>query len=213
MNTTTTAEYGAFQAAYDYFNNELFGGALPDLLITLQRHAKTYGYFAPKRFAGRIAQSTTHELAMNPDGFSGRTDEEILSTLVHEMAHVWQQEHGKPPRKAYHDRQWAAKMKEIGLQPTNTGEPGGAETGQKMTHYIIKGGPYAKAWAQLQETGFTLKWQSFKPDAQAKAKKESKTKFTCPDCGQNGWAKPDALLICGACHEDGGETILMLAEV
>jgi len=28
---------------------------------------------------------------MNPDSFTGRTDEEILSTPAHEMAHVWQQ--------------------------------------------------------------------------------------------------------------------------
>ncbi|SPE34073.1 hypothetical protein SBA3_2090010 [Candidatus Sulfopaludibacter sp. SbA3] len=33
------------------------------------------------------------------------------------MAHVWQQTHGKPPTRSYHDRQWAAKMKEIGLHP------------------------------------------------------------------------------------------------
>jgi predicted RNA-binding Zn-ribbon protein involved in translation (DUF1610 family) len=35
------------------------------------------------------------------------------------------------------------------------------------------------------------------------AKKASKIKFTCPECGQNAWAKPDALLLCGACYEDG----------
>jgi predicted RNA-binding Zn-ribbon protein involved in translation (DUF1610 family) len=49
---------------------------------------------------------------------------------------------------------------------------------------------------------------------QAKAKKASKTKFTCPECGQNASAKPDALLICGACYEEGeGYISLMLAEL
>jgi Zn-dependent peptidase ImmA (M78 family) len=33
-----------------------------------------------------------------------------LFTLAHEMAHVWQKTHGTPPRRFYHDRQWAAKM-------------------------------------------------------------------------------------------------------
>jgi predicted SprT family Zn-dependent metalloprotease len=47
-----------------------------------------------------------HELALNPDEFIGRTDEMILSTLVHEMCHVWQQTYGKSPRRGYHDRQW-----------------------------------------------------------------------------------------------------------
>jgi hypothetical protein len=211
----TPAEYRAFQDAYDFFNAELFAGSLPHVLVTLQRHANTRGYFSPERFTGRIEDAAVHELAMNPDTFTGRTDEGILSTLAHEMAHVWQQTHGKAPRRSYHDREWAAKMKEIGLQPSTTGEPGGKETGQSVTHYIIPQGPYAQAYARLKAKGFQLHWQSA-PDQggkQAKAKKASKTKFTCPECGQNAWAKPDAVLICGACYEDGeGDICHMLAE-
>ena len=189
------------------------GLSLPPVLVTLQRHAKARGYFSPERFTGRIEDEAAHELAMNPDSFTGRTDEEILSTLAHEMAHVWQQAHGTPPRRSYHDRQWAAKMKEIGLQPSDTGMVGGKETGQSVTHYIIPAGAYAKAYAKLEAKGFQLHWQSAPQGQQAKAKKASKTKFTCPECGQNAWAKPDALLGCGNCYEDGdGEFILMLAE-
>ena len=51
-------------------------------------------------------------------------------------------------------------------------------------------------------------WQHIK----AKAKKASETKFTCPECAQNAWAKADALLICGTCYEDGeGDLLLMVA--
>ena len=156
---------------------------------------------------------TAHELAINPDSFTGRTDESILSTLAHEMAHVWQQTHGTPPRRSYHDRQWAAKMKKIGLQPSTNGESGGKETGQSVTHYVTPEGPYAKAYAKLKARGFQLHWQSAPQGKQAKAKRASKTKFTCPECGQNAWAKPGALLICGICYEDGKSKIsLMLAE-
>jgi len=210
----TQAQYRALQEAYDFFNAELFGGSLPHVLVTLQRHARAKGYFSPERFTGRTEAAAAHELALNPDIFTGRTDEDILSTLAHEMAHVWQQAHGKPPRRSYHDRQWAAKMKEIGLQPSTTGEPGGKETGQSVTHYIIGGGVYAKAYAKLKARGFQLRWQSAPAGKEAKAKKASKTKFTCPDCGQNAWGKPDALLICGACYEEGeGDIRLMLAEL
>jgi hypothetical protein len=66
----------------------------------LQRHAKAQGYFSLDRFTARTEKAAAHELAMNPDSFSGRTDEEILSTLAHEMAHVWQQSHGTPPRRS-----------------------------------------------------------------------------------------------------------------
>ena len=209
----TPAEYRAFQDAYDFFNAQLFGGTLPHVLVTLQRHAKARGYFSPERFSGRIEKMAVHELALNPDSFTERSDEEILSTLAHEMAHVWQQTHGTVPRRSYHDRQWAAKMKEIGLQPSTTGAPGGKETGQSVTHYIIPGGGYAKAYVKLKARGFQVHWQSAPEGKEAKAKKASKTKFTCPDCGQNAWAKPDALLICGTCYDDGeGDIYVMLAE-
>jgi hypothetical protein len=113
------------------------------------------------------------------------------------MVHAWQQTHGKPDC-SYHDRQWAAKMKEIGLHPSATGEPGGKETGKQMSHYIVSGGPYAQAYQKLQASGFELRWESRSFEKQQKAKRASKTKFTCPGCGQNAWAKPDAKLICGA---------------
>jgi predicted SprT family Zn-dependent metalloprotease len=195
----TKTEYQGFQQAYDFFNRELFNRSLPQVLVTLQRHAKSRGYFAPQRFHGRIDKSAVHELALNPDRFTGRTDEMILSTLVHEMAHVWQQTHGKPPRRSYHDRQWAAKMREIGLQPSHTGEEGGKATGQRMSHYILPGGSFAKAYATLAARGFQLHWQSVPVSAHARGKKASKTKYSCPDCGQNAWAKPAASLVCGAC--------------
>jgi hypothetical protein len=45
----------------------------------------------------------------------------------------------------------------------------------------------------------------FTEDEKAKktrAKKNaSKTKFECPQCGLNAWAKPDARLLCGDCAE------------
>jgi hypothetical protein len=205
-------EYQGFQDAYDFFNRELFAGSLPQVLVTLQRHANTRGYFSPERFSGRIDKAAVHELALNPDNFTGRTDEMILSTLVHEMCHVWQQTHGKPPRRSYHDRQWAAKMREIGLQPSSTGEEGGKETGQSMSHAIIPEGRYAQAYAKLAATGFQLHWQSIPATEQARGKKSSKTKFTCSECGLNAWAKPDALLICGECYDEGqGHICLMVA--
>jgi predicted SprT family Zn-dependent metalloprotease len=194
----TRIEYRAFQQAYDFFNQELFSGTLPHLLVTLQRRGRYGGYFAPKRFAARQKLGTSvHELALNPDYFTNNSDERILSVLVHEQAHAWQESYGKPSRSGYHNGEWGRKMKEIGLYPSNTGEPGGNETGQAMNHYIVAGGPYAAAYQKLAARGFKLHWQSIR---EKKPGRESKTKFTCPVCSQNAWAKPDALLICGHCE-------------
>lgn len=198
------------QTAYDYFNAELFGGRLPQVLITLQRKKGARGYFSPNRFCGRGFDGKSHELALNPDCFVGRDDREILSTLVHEQVHVWQQEFGKTPRGGYHNKQWGTEMKRIGLYPSDSGKEGGKETGQNMTHYILPDGLYQSAFVKLSESGLKLKWESKSNAPIRAAKKESKLKYTCPNCEQNSWAKPGASLVCGLCYEDG-DTIQMLS--
>ena len=93
-------------------------------------------------------------------------------------------------------------MKEPGLQPSDTAAPGGKETGQNITHYIIPGLAFEKAFTKLEKAGFRLNRQSAPWSAEGKAKKASKTKYTCAECGQNAWAKPGASLNCGDCHEE-----------
>jgi hypothetical protein len=85
------------------------------------------------------------------------------------------------------------------------------ETGQSVTHYIIPEGRYAKAYAQLSASGYQLHWQSIA--SVGSARKTSKRKFTCQECGQNAWAKPGARLICGQCFDEGnGDIYVMVAE-
>src|SRR5215468_8101777 len=103
------------------------------------------------------------------------------------MSHQWQTEFGRNcPKRAYHNKEWAAKMREIGLQPTATGEVGGKETGASMTHYILDDGPYQRAYRKLRSQGFHLNWQSAPEVPDARKKLASKTKYTCP-CGLNMW--------------------------
>jgi SprT-like family len=195
----TQIEYSKFQEAFSFLNGELFSAGLPPVLFTLQRKAHTRGYFGADRFTGRTEKSTVSEIALNPDHFTGRTDEQILSTVVHEMVHCWQKEFGTPSRRLYHNKEWAAKMKALGLQPSSTGAVGGKETGQSVTHYIVPGGAFAAAYDKLQVTGFKLHWQSA-PIGNNSKTPTNKTKFTCAVCGANAWGKPDLLLICGECY-------------
>ena len=205
----TPTEYKVFQEAYDFFNRELFGDKLPHVLVTFQRRARTRGYFSAERFNNRVEEVKVHELAMNPDTFTDRTDEEILSTFVHEMVHVWQHVYGAhPPSRGYHNKEWASKMDSIGLCPSQTGEPGGKRTGQHVTHYIVASGPYAQAYGKLAATGFELHWQSV---AVEKERDKSKTKFTCPLCGFNSWHKPTKDDDCHECTAREGKQIRMLA--
>ncbi len=170
----------------------------------MQRHKGAFGYFSGERFANTTdPKEVTDEIALNPVHFATRKPNEVLSTLAHEMVHLWQHHFGEPPRKGYHDKQWAAKMREIGLIPTATGEPGGKETGQKMTHLIEKNGRYARAVSKLliEHPAILYHDRTDDNDPTRKKKSASKTKYTCPGCGLNAWAKPEAPLVCGNCQE------------
>jgi len=177
----------------------LFNGQLPALVLLLHRHRGALGYFRPDAFAGRETGEHMHEIALNPDTFKGRSDMDILSTLAHEQCHQWQQDFGKPPRRCYHDKQWADKMEEIGLMPSTTGEEGGHRTGQRVSHYIIPGGRFEHAAKELLESGFKFGLEGC-PGLPA-PKRKDKVKYTCEDCQKKAWAKPGTKLICGECGQ------------
>ena len=144
----TRETYDPLQQAYENLNRSLFEGELPNCLITLQRSKKSYGYFCGDRF-GRADGTLTDEIALNPTHFRDRPQEEVLATLAHEMVHLWQHHFGKPGRGRYHNKEWAEKMKSIGLQPTSTGKDDGAETGDVMGHIIVPDGPFDRAVRKL----------------------------------------------------------------
>ena len=202
--------YCDFQTAYSLYNRELFDRALPECLITLQRLPRTLGYFCQRRFADREG-NRTDEIALNPVHFKSRTDAGVLSTLAHEMAHLSQYHFGKRGRGGYHCREWARRMIEIGLQPTDTGEPGGRQTGYHMTHYIIERGPFDIVTARLFESGFRLSWVENSDLLGARAPVKApgspdcpdgshRWKYTCPKCGLNLWGKPNAPAGCWKCR-------------
>jgi len=202
MTDPTRTTYQGLTEAYDFFNGRLFAGRLPRCLITMQRQKKAYGYFAGGRFGTVDGAEVTDEIALNPSHFRTRTTEESLSTLVHEMAHLEQHHFGKPSRCGYHNKEWAGLMHAVGLVPSDTGMPGGKETGQKVSHYIAGGGAFDRACSELVRGGFAVRYVELWTDPEARKKKAaSKTRYTCPSCGLNAWGKPAINLVCGDCEE------------
>ena len=203
----TRETYDPLQQAYENLNRSLFEGALPNCLITLQRSKKSYGYFCGDRF-GRADGTLTDEIALNPSHFRDRPQEEVLATLAHEMVHLWQHHFGKPGRGRYHNKEWAEKMRSIGLQPTSTGKDDGAETGDVMGHMIVPDGPFDRTVRKLLARGLVVLWteQPEKTAAQATMtvtmkKSESKSgkrvRYICPHGDMKAWAKHGAKLVCG----------------
>lgn len=202
----TGRSYTDLDRAYRYFNERLFEGKLPDCLITLQRHKDAYGYFSGGRFALKDGRDVADEIALNPQTFEARTPIEILSTLVHEMCHLWQHHHGKPGRGSYHNQEWVEVMFEIGLIPQAVGGPAGKGTGDKVGHRIDPDGRFeiaAKRFLEKNTLGLYADRAGDEDEQKARKKKAaSKTKFVCPTCDLNAWAKPTALLTCTTCQEE-----------
>ncbi|HHK1716936.1 TPA: SprT-like domain-containing protein [Pseudomonas aeruginosa] len=173
----TEEAYEELQAAYDYYNDHLFEALLPPCLITFQREKRSMGYFSKSRFIRRDGVQTD-EIAMNPDFFAVVPLVEILQTLVHEMAHLWQAHFGTPSRACYHNREWALKMERIGLMPSDTGQPGGKKVGQSMNDYVILGGRFDKVTRQLLERGFAISWMDRYPSPYRSASAPVGTSWT-----------------------------------
>ena len=194
----TTDTYPVLQDAYDHFNNHIFDGLLPNCLITLSAEMRqAYGYYRNHPFRNTKKQDqSTDEISLNPFTFAGRADREIYSTLVHEMVHLWQHHFGKDNKKTSHDREWAAKMEEIGLHPSSTGEPGGKRTGRNVTHYIVEGGAFDIACAKFKGV---IPWKGAPVKRERKGSK--RIKYTCPVCETNAYGKSDINIICGDCSE------------
>jgi ribosomal protein S27E len=224
----TEENYSAWRDAYDYFNAGLFNDRLPGCLITFQRERGAYGFHAGSQFEATDGRKAD-EIALNPCHFARRDPRKVLSTLVHEMTHQYQWHFGKRNHGGYHDKAWARLMIDIGLVPTDTGEPGGKATGRRVTHFIREHGPFDRLCTALIEAGFVIPFrevslwevletksnagdpearsaaelQRQKADRLRREKAASKSRYTCPGCEypKHVWGKPGLHVICGECGE------------
>ena len=226
----TEESYNELQKAYNFFNESLFNGELPSCLITFQRVKNTYGYHSSKRWTNKEGNKTD-EIAMNPTYFATRKVNETLSTLAHEMVHLWQEYFGSPGRGRYHNKEWAAKMKTIGLQPFNVVNDK-RETGDRVSHYIVEGGKFDNIVKAFLKSGFTITWldrmitpqeeieewqdnideeiihnieiidsSDEEKNLMQKSTGGQRSKYSCPNEHYSVWGKKGINPICGECKE------------
>ena len=230
--TPTHETYNSLQDAYSQINRDLFADQLPHCIIIMSKKLRrAAGYYGFQRYQGLDEdnrETVLDEIAINPH-IMRRGADYVLSTLAHEMCHLWQYHFGKQSRGGYHNSQWADKMEEIGLTPSNTGAPGGKRTGQNMSDYITPGGRFER-WVADWTAKNRFRWGSSDlllindgylappdpttsatsgedgeeteqaPQPAASPKPKSKVKYSC-SCS-NVWGKPGLSLGCKSCGED-----------
>jgi len=153
----TSDSYDSILHAYEFFNQALFDKKLPKVLITYHRQRRIMGYASIARWVNS-KKDYIDELSVNPEYFAKYPLLEICQTLCHEMVHIWQAHFGSPGRRGYHNKEFANKMRSIGLMASSTGKPGGAATGEAMSDYVLASGLFIKICRQLNKTGFVIPW-------------------------------------------------------
>lgn len=155
----TSDTYAELTRAYQFYNEHLFDGRLPLVMITLQRKHNSLGYFSANQFVPATGGDFAHEISLNPVWFALHPIPRTLSILAREMVALDQYlNSNKPPRRRYRNGEWADMCEAIGLMPSETGMPGGKRTGENVDVYIIDGGKFDEATSELVDTAFRLSW-------------------------------------------------------
>lgn len=225
----TQETYHSLQMLFGVYNRALFGAILPNCMITYTAARRgMMGYFRPNAMANVAPDhiddvTVTHQIMLSSVALAEHGASETHGTLVHEMCHMWQHVHGKPTRGGYHNREWADKMIEVGLTPSDTGREGGKQTGQQMDHYVTSGGRFETLSTELIDSGkYPIRWAdllgmlaktpSLAPTLVGKAagdgglitlpyagpgpRSGKRVKYVCPICGNAAWGRGEMNISC-----------------
>jgi len=208
MNNQSASEklWDTWHGLFDFFNDELFNSELDRnrVILNCSRASgrSTLGFymgFLKENLGAWIEQNGNEqkaEISMNPSKMKGYSHEEIMATFVHELCHFWQDLHGSPGKKGYHNQEWANKMLEVGLKPINN--KNGKQTGMSMHHSIIEDGRFAKLVKDLPDN---LKLPFLGLATGKSAVKNGYKKWMCPFCNQICRAKETSQIACVPCTE------------
>lgn len=163
-------------------NDRFFGGELPEPTITIQSTPGAYGHFCTDGHLWRSVDGDTYEININADKLD-RPIENIITTLVHEMCHLYNHINGVQDCSrggTYHNKHFKATAEACGLQ---------VEYDKRVGHGITSPGDVMLDWI-LQE-GFadieisrcdSAAAGDSKPNAQKDKPKNHSIKYQCPIC-------------------------------
>lgn len=133
MRTGPGGELAALHAelarAFDWWNAKHWRSKLPKVAINFHpqpANGNRLGHYAPGAWTIRVesfvsddgSRSATRdgdEIVFYADLCLKRGMTQVLETLVHEMCHLWQQHHGKPGKRNFHNAQWHREAARVGL--------------------------------------------------------------------------------------------------
>lgn len=175
---------------YGCLNQSLFDGQLSDEIYLAVGHIKTDGIYLYDKWDDEKNPEHYDEILIN-ENLLNQSKEAWLAMLAHQMIHKWQHDFGnQKPRKHYHNKEYVEKAASIGFI---------IKCGEPNEQLIDSNGKFMQA-IQTVDVSLILKPRNVSSQLSQENKSGNKSKYTCPSCGFNSWAKPGVTNICCDCN-------------
>lgn len=179
----------------DAMRSEFFDGQVPEIVLSFDTtNKKTLGHYCLKRNGLGVRWN----INLNPIHLA-RPMCHVLSTLLHEMAHAWQHEHGTPSKPPHHNAEFRAKCEAFGIPTDERGHDGGIVKDSPFAAYCVRHGVEVVVNGETPEPGKAPEPVLPAPPVKPGGSKLKKWVCACPVNVRVAVADFDAT--CNRCHE------------
>lgn len=200
---------GALEKMYRQLNIDKFDGKLVMPIITIQSTPRAYGHVScGKVWRSQVSEEGQYELNIGA-GTLDRPIENTVSTLLHEMVHIYHLQNGIQDCSrggSYHNRKFKEKAESVGLVIEYDKRIGWSITSpsENLIDYIISQG-----WSDIligrsegiRITGIGGSGKDGAGIDGVEKKPSSTRKYMCPCCGNSVRATKEVRIICADCAE------------
>ncbi|MGN1109233.1 MAG: SprT-like domain-containing protein [Oscillospiraceae bacterium] len=209
-SVTTMAELSAsMMAAFNAINEHYYNGELEKPVITFKegKRKSAYGWIETRKQWVQ-GKNERYEINISIDYIGDRSVEQSISTLMHEMAHLYNLQHSIKDTSrggVYHNKKFKETAETHGLI---------IEFNEHIGWSLTKLKEEAKIWIKDHINIKDIKiYKRVAEKAPGTAKpKQSMKKLVCPCCGAIARVTSDIQLICGECFEPDTDPIYLVPE-
>lgn len=228
-NQYTSQLYAKFEKCITQIEEHFFTGkgkhAFPKIVMAINNRVSScvVAFVQADALYDKSTAEKIQYMGINPH-YLDRTIKDVLSTICHELCHIYENAFIHIARNGYHDKQWEKLMLDCGLQPKYLNKSKTA-----VSHTIIEDGEFEKFVSKfVEENGedfFSLCEYSrildlkvrkelglsegdedtLKPDNADKPSKKynrNKIKYICEGCESKVWGKSGLHIKCSDCDMD-----------
>lgn len=205
IKTSRTAGY--LEKIFRVLNAHYFSGELEEPIITIQSTPKAYGHVTVAKAWHRQNGEQRHELNIGA-GTLDRPIESVVSTLLHEMVHLYNLQNGIQDCSrggTYHNKRFrdAAVARDLDISYDSRIGWSITQPTEALIDFIITEG-----WSDIhmgRDEGFSFRGIGGKAGGQTgrpiTPKPSSTRKYICPCCANSVRATKSVNIICGDCVE------------